>query len=249
MNVSIVIAAFNEINTIAEVLRRVRAVNVASEIIVVDDGSTDGTREFLATQHGITAVFHERNCGKGAALRTGFGYVTGDVVIIQDADLEYSPQDYPVLLGPIERGDADVVYGSRFLGGPHAVLFFWHSVGNHVLTFFSNMFSDVNLTDMETGFKVFHANVLKTLTLRSNRFGFEPEFTAKVARLGFRLYEVPISYHGRDYAAGKKITWRDGIAAIYHILRYNLGQGGQPGEPVPHRVVARAEPGGLLQSC
>src|SRR5262249_9146278 len=142
MNVSIVIAAFNEINTIAEVLRRVRAVNVASEIIVVDDGSTDGTREFLATQHGITAVFHERNCGKWGALRTGFGYVTGDVVIIQDADLEYSPQDYPVLLGPIERGDADVVYGSRFLGGPHAVLFFWHSVGNHVLTFFSNMFSD-----------------------------------------------------------------------------------------------------------
>jgi glycosyltransferase involved in cell wall biosynthesis len=243
MNVSIVIAAFNEINNIAEVLRRVRAVEIANEIIVVDDGSTDGTREWLATQQGITAVFHERNCGKGAALRTGLGYVTGDVVIIQDADLEYSPQDYPVLLAPIERGDADVVYGSRFLGGPHAVLFFWHSVGNHLLTFFSNMFSDVNLTDMETGFKVFHVNVLKKLTLRSNRFGFEPEFTAKVARLGFRLYEVPISYHGRDYAAGKKITWRDGIAAIYHILRYNLAPGGPAGERVPHRIVARAQSG------
>jgi len=239
MKLSIVVPVFNEVQTIAEVLRRIADVDVEKEIIVVDDGSADGTRELLQSRRGIMLIFHEENRGKGAAIRTGLSYVTGDVVIIQDADLEYSPQEYPVLLNPILQGQADVVYGSRFLGGPHRVLLFWHSVGNYFLTLFSNMLTDINLTDMETGFKMFRASVLKEINLQSDRFGFEPEVTAKVARLGCRLYEVPISYHGRDYAAGKKITWRDGAAAIYHIVRYNLSPRQKPRRTIPHRVILR----------
>jgi glycosyltransferase involved in cell wall biosynthesis len=241
MKVSIVIPAFNEVQSIAEILRRVAAARPDAEIVVVDDGSTDGTRDVLRTREGIMVVFHARNAGKGAAIRTGLGYVTGDVVIVQDADLEYSPEDYPALLAPILAGHADVVYGSRFLGGPHRVLFFWHSVANSVLTLLSNMLSDVNLTDMETGFKVFRTAVLKDINLQSDRFGFEPEITAKISRQGCRIYEVPISYHGRDYAAGKKITWRDGIAAIHHILRFNLFPRQPPKPLVSHHVVRRPD--------
>ena len=239
MKVSIVIPAFNEVQTIAEVLRRIAAAEVDAEIVVIDDGSTDGTRDVLQSRQGVTVIFHERNAGKGAAIRTGLGYVTGEVVIIQDADLEYSPQDYPALLAPILAGHADVVYGSRFLSGPHRVLFFWHSVANSLLTLLSNMLSDLNLTDMETGFKVFRTSVLKGINLQSDRFGFEPEITAKISRQACRIYEVPISYHGRDYAAGKKITWRDGVAAVHHIVRFNLFPRQRPKPPVPHRVICR----------
>jgi glycosyltransferase involved in cell wall biosynthesis len=239
MKVSVVVPVFNEVRTIAEILRRIAEVGLDKEIVVVDDGSTDGTRDVLQSRDVSTLVFHERNFGKGAAIRTALSYVTGDVVIVQDADLEYSPRDYPALLMPILEGDADVVYGSRFLGGPHRVLFFWHYVANHFLTLLSNMLSDINLTDMETGFKVFRTSVLKQINLQSDRFGFEPEITAKVARLGARLYEVPISYHGRDYAAGKKITWRDGLATLYHIAKFNLVGTQIPKEPAPHRVVHR----------
>jgi glycosyltransferase involved in cell wall biosynthesis len=241
MKISIVIPVFNEVQTIAEVLRRIAAADVDAEIVVIDDGSTDGTREVLRSRHGVALIFHERNAGKGAAIRTGLGYVTGEVVIIQDADLEYSPQDYPALLAPILAGHADVVYGSRFLSGPHRVLFFWHSVANSLLTALSNMLSDLNLTDMETGFKVFRTSVLKGINLQSDRFGFEPEITAKISRQKCRIYEVPISYHGRDYAAGKKITWRDGVAAILHIVRFNLFPRQRPKPPVPHRVVCRPD--------
>jgi glycosyltransferase involved in cell wall biosynthesis len=241
MKLSIVIPVFNEVQTIAEVLRRIAAVSPDAEIVVVDDGSTDATREVLRSRTGATIVFHDRNAGKGAAIRTGLSYVTGEVVIVQDADLEYSPDDYPALLAPILAGHADVVYGSRFLGGPHRVLFFWHSVANGLLTLLSNMLSDLNLTDMESGFKVFRTSVLKGVNLQSDRFGFEPEITAKISRQGCRIYEVPISYHGRDYAAGKKITWRDGVAALHHILRFNLFPRQRPKPPVPHRVVRRPD--------
>jgi glycosyltransferase involved in cell wall biosynthesis len=241
MKASIVIPVFNEVKTIAEVLRRITAIDADAEIIVVDDGSTDGTRETLRTIPDVTVIFHERNSGKGAAIRTGLAYVSGDVVIVQDADLEYSPRDYPTLLAPILEGHADVVYGSRFLGGPHRVLFFWHSVGNSLLTLLSNMLSDINLTDMETGYKVFRASVLKDIPLRSDRFGFEPEITAKIARHGCRIFEVPVSYNGRDYAAGKKITWRDGVAAFYHILRFNLVRTGKGKPAVPHRLIQRTD--------
>jgi glycosyltransferase involved in cell wall biosynthesis len=241
MKVSVVIPAYNEVQTIAEVLRRITSAQRDVEIVIVDDGSTDGTREVLRSRPDVTVVFHQHNAGKGAAIRTGLAYVTGDVVIVQDADLEYSPEDYPVLLAPILSGDADVVYGSRFLGGPHRVLFFWHSVANGLLTLLSNMLSDLNLTDMETGFKVFRASVLKDLHLQSDRFGFEPEITARIAQRGCRIYEVPISYHGRDYAAGKKITWRDGVAALGHILRFNLTRMPRPRPLAPHNVVQRPE--------
>jgi len=241
MKVSVVIPAYNEVQTIAEVLRRIASAQRDVEIVIVDDGSTDGTRDVLRSRADVTVVFHEANAGKGAAIRTGLAYVTGDVVIVQDADLEYSPDDYPVLLAPILSGDADVVYGSRFLGGPHRVLFFWHSVANGLLTLLSNMLSDLNLTDMETGFKVFRSSVLKDLHLQSDRFGFEPEITARIAQRGCRIYEVPISYHGRDYAAGKKITWRDGVAALGHILRFNLTRRPRPRPLAPHRVVHRPE--------
>jgi glycosyltransferase involved in cell wall biosynthesis len=240
MKISIVIPVFNEAKTIGDVLSSVAnapPVDLKKEIIVVDDGSTDGTREFLQKQHDLIVIFHNENAGKGAAIRTGLKYVTGEIVIIQDADLEYSPHDYPVLVGPILQDNADVVYGSRFIGGVHRVLFFWHSVGNRFLTLLSNMFSDLNLTDMETGYKAFRADIFKTIRLESDRFGFEPEITAKVARHGCRVYEVPISYCGRDYTAGKKITWRDGIAALWHIMRYNLLPSVKHEKAVSHTVV------------
>jgi glycosyltransferase involved in cell wall biosynthesis len=224
MKLSVVIPAYNEMRTIADVLAKVRAAPFDKEIVVVDDGSRDGTREYLAglKDPDVVVVLQPQNAGKGAALRAGFQKATGDVVIIQDADLEYDPNDYPRLLQPILDDQADVVYGTRFGGETHRVLFFWHYLGNRVLTTLSNMFTNLNLTDMETGYKVFRRSCLLRMNLRSNRFGFEPEVTAKVARLRFRVYEVSISYHGRGYEAGKKITWKDGIAAIGCILWYRF---------------------------
>lgn len=240
MKLSIVIPVFNEASTIAEVLQRVVEADVEDmekEIIVVDDGSADGTRELLQAFRGITLIFHDKNCGKGAAIRTGLDSATGDFIIVQDADLEYNPRDYLVLLAPLLEGSADVVYGSRFLGGPHRVLFFWHYVANRFLTLLSNMLTDLNLTDMETGYKAFRTEVLRGINLQSHRFGFEPEVTAKMAHQRCRIYEVPISYQGRDYAEGKKITWRDGAAALYHILKYSLLKGKGKKKEVPHQVV------------
>ena len=224
MRLSIVIPVYNEREALPTTLARVQATPFDKEIILVDDGSTDGTRDWLQTlRHpGVVVVLQPENRGKGAALRAGFERATGDVVLIQDADLEYDPADYPRLLQPILDDKADVVFGSRFGGESHRVLFFWHFVGNRFLTTLSNMFTNLNLSDMETGYKVFRLGVLRKLRLRSNRFGFEPEVTAKVARLGCRIYEVAISYHGRSYEEGKKITWKDGFAAIGCILRYRF---------------------------
>jgi glycosyltransferase involved in cell wall biosynthesis len=227
MKLSVVIPVYNEKKTLAEIVRRVQATPYDKELIIVDAASTDGSREILrqlAQEYdNIRPYFHERNQGKGAALRTGFQHVQGDVVLIQDADLEYNPIDYPELLKPIERGVADVVYGSRLIGAaPHRVLFFWHYVGNKVVTTLSNMFTNLNLTDMETCYKVFKAEVLKDIQIKSERFGVEPELTAKIAKKRWRVYEVPISYDGRDYSEGKKITWRDGIAAVYYIIRFRF---------------------------
>ncbi len=224
MKLSVVIPVYNEVETLVEVLRRVREVPLLKEIIVVDDGSNDGSRDLLRGDLGpeVAVVLHDRNRGKGAALRTGFQKVTGDIVLVQDADLEYDPSEYPRLLKPILEGKADVVYGSRFGGETHRVLFFWHYVGNRFLTMLSNVFTNLNLSDMETCYKVFRADLLKRVRFRSSRFGFEPEFTAKVARIGCRIYEVPVSYHGRGYEAGKKITWKDGFAAIGCIIRYRF---------------------------
>ncbi len=228
MLISIVIPCYNELHTIASLLDAVRASAVEDkEIIVVDDCSTDGTRDFLranAEKLGIRLVCHEVNQGKGAALRTGFKEATGEIVIIQDADLEYDPQEYPLLLKPILDGRADVVFGSRFVGGQaHRVVYFWHMVGNKFLTLISNMLTDLNLTDMETCYKVFRKKFLDKITIEENRFGFEPEITAKVAALeGCRIFEVSISYYGRTYAEGKKIGWRDGFRAIWAIFKYNL---------------------------
>jgi glycosyltransferase involved in cell wall biosynthesis len=226
MKLSVVVPVFNERPTIAEIIRRVQAVDVGleKEIIVVDDCSTDGTGEFLQAQAppGIKIVRHDKNRGKGAALRTGFAQAGGDIVLVQDADLEYDPREYSRLLGPILDGRAEVVYGSRFLGGPHRVLYFWHYVGNRFLTTVSNMLSNLNLTDMETCYKVFRREVLAKIELKSSRFGFEPEITMKLAKLKCRVYEVPISYSGRDYAEGKKIGWKDGLAALFHLIRFRL---------------------------
>jgi len=224
--VGVVIPIFNERSTLREILSRVTAQPCVSEIVLVDDCSVDGTRDVLEeiSREGgnVKVLYHDVNQGKGAALRTGFEHVTSDVIIIQDADLEYDPREYEVLLRPIREGVADVVYGSRFLGGPHRVLFFWHYVGNKLLTLLSNMFTNMNLTDMETCYKVFRREVLKSFQIRCNRFGFEPELTAKVARRRWRVYEVPISYHGRDYDEGKKIGWKDAVAAFYWIVRFRL---------------------------
>lgn len=225
MKLSIVMPVYNEKDTLEEIIRRVQATPYDKEIIAVDDASEDASRSILdrlsQEYDNVRVFYHQNNQGKGAALRTGFAQVTGDVVIIQDADLEYDPEDYPALLNPIEKDLADVVYGSRLIGAqPHRVLYFWHYMGNRCVTFLSNMFTNLNLSDMEVGFKVFKAEVLKDIKIKSNRFGVEPELTAKVAKKRCRIYEVPISYHGRDYAHGKKITWRDGIAAIFHIFRF-----------------------------
>jgi len=224
MKLSVVIPVYNEVSTIGEILNRVRSVPQDKEIIVIDDGSTDGTRQWLEklTMQEVTVLFHSENKGKGAALRTGFEQAAGDIVIIQDADLEYDPRDYDCLIGPIADGRADVVFGSRFLGGPHRVLFFWHYVGNRVLTVLSNMLTNLNLSDMETGYKAFRTPLLREISIKSNRFGFEPEITAKFARLKCRMYEVPISYSGRGYEEGKKITWRDGLAALFHVIRFRF---------------------------
>jgi glycosyltransferase involved in cell wall biosynthesis len=223
---SVVIPVYNERATLEELVRRVQAVPIDKEIIVVDDGSTDGTREILARSPmrspEIRVLLQDDNRGKGAALRRGFREARGAIVLVQDADLEYDPSDYPQLLAPIESGVADVVYGSRFLGGPHRVLLFWHYVGNRVLTTLSNVFTNLNLSDVWTCYKVFRAEVLRDLRLREDRFGFEVEVTSKVARRGWRVYEVPISYYGRTYAEGKKITWRDGLRGIWCTLRYGI---------------------------
>ena len=225
LKLSIVIPVYNERETLETVVAKVNAVDYEKEIILIDDYSTDGTREILKdyeNKENFQVLYHNRNQGKGAALRTGFAKISGDIIIIQDADLEYNPSDYGILIEPILDGRADVVYGSRFLGGPHRVLFFWHYVGNMILTTWSNMFTNVNLTDMETGYKVFTKEVNESLTLKCNRFGFEPEFTAKVAKKNFKIYEVPISYNGRDYSEGKKITWKDGVAAIWYIFKFRF---------------------------
>ncbi len=226
MKLSVIIPVYNEKNTIEEIIHRVLNVEIGleKEIIVVDDCSQDGTREILEglNQPNIKVYFHSKNQGKGAALQTGFSKAEGDIILIQDADLEYDPREYPILLEPILDGRADAVYGSRFLGGPHRVLFFWHYIGNRLLTTFSNMLSNLNLTDMETCYKVFKREVLNKITLKSKKFGFEPEITTKLAKLKCRIYEVPISYSGRDYSEGKKISWKDGIAAIFHIIRFKF---------------------------
>jgi glycosyltransferase involved in cell wall biosynthesis len=223
MKLSVIIPVFNEVKTILEIIEKVKKAPFDKEILVVDDCSTDGTRQVLEKyEGGVKIFFHDTNRGKGAAIRTVLPHLSGDLVIIQDADLEYDPSEYPRLIAPILEGKADVVYGSRFLGRPRRVLFFWHSVGNKIVTTLSNMLTNLNLTDMETGYKVFRAEVFKKIKIETSRFGFEPEMTAKVAKMGCRIYEVPISYWGRDYSEGKKISWRDGIAAIYWILRFKL---------------------------
>ena len=234
MKLSVLIPVYNEENTLREAIRRVQRVNVPKEIIVIDDGSRDGSRDILASldadakkktdpMNELKVIFKSVNEGKGAAIRSGLAEVTGTVVIVQDADLEYNPKDFAKLLEPIEAGEADVVYGTRFYGGgPHRVLFFWHYVGNQVLTLFANILTNLNLSDMEVGYKAFRSDILKKIQIKSNRFGFEPEITVKIAKIGCRIFEVPISYYGRTYKEGKKITWKDGFAAFYCLLRYRL---------------------------
>ena len=226
---SVIIPVYNEANTLREIVDRVMksSIPIARELIVVDDASNDATPEVLkqiAAEHGdeIRTLSHPANRGKGAAIRSGIAHAKGQIILIQDADLEYDPRDYPLLLEPILEDQADVVFGNRFHGGPHRVMYFWHYVANRFLTLLTNVLTGLNLSDMEVGYKVFRAGVLSRITLKSDRFGFEPEVTVKVAKLGCRIYEVPIRYYGRTYADGKKITWRDGIAALGHILRYRF---------------------------
>ena len=231
VRLSVVIPIFNEVRTVERLLSLVREVPLSLEVIAVDDGSTDGTRDLLPALEGTlidVLIMHDVNRGKGAALRTGFAHATGDVVVVQDADMEYDPREFPILLQPILAGKADAVYGSRFLGGPHRVLFFWHSIGNRFLTLLSNMLTDLNLTDMETCYKMVRRELLQTLPLSANRFGIEPELTARLAQAGARIYELPISYDGRSYAEGKKIGWRDGVSALWCIVKYNLLDRGAP---------------------
>jgi glycosyltransferase involved in cell wall biosynthesis len=230
MKLSIVIPIFNEAATIEQIVAKVNELelDIDKELILVDDGSTDGTAEIvkrlLDSHPDWKSVVHEKNTGKGAALRSGFKVATGDIVVIQDADLEYAPSDYHAMLGPIVSGHADVVYGSRFLGGgPHRVCFFWHYMGNRLITAFSNMMTNINLTDVEVCYKMFKKEVLDPIELKEDRFGFEIEITAKVARAKWRIYEVPVAYYGRSYEEGKKITWRDGVRALWCVLKYGLG--------------------------
>ncbi len=225
MRLSVIIPVYNEVASIEEIIRRVRATGRASEIVIVDDGSTDGTREVLQRLNGygdVRVLFHEKNRGKGAAIRTGLQAAQGDVLLIQDADLEYDPRDYPLLLRPIEEGVADVVYGSRFLGGPRRVVMFWHMVANKLLTMLTNILYDTILSDMETGYKVFRREVIQNMTLRADRFDFEPEFTAKVLKRRYRIFEVPISFNPRDYSQGKKIKLRDAFEAVWTLIKYRF---------------------------
>ncbi len=231
---SVIMPVYNEVDTVWEAVRRVQGMDVVKEVIVIDDGSTDGSREILNRLEAETrkdndppnelkVIYQPVNRGKGAAIRSAIPQATGDMIIIQDADLEYDPQDYKSLLDPILSGKADVVFGTRFYGGgPHRVLFFWHYLGNQILTLFSNLLTNLNLSDMEVGYKAFRAEILKSIRIKSNRFGFEPEITIKIAKKGLRVYEVPISYYGRTYKEGKKITWKDGIAAFYFLIRFRL---------------------------
>lgn len=221
MKLSILIPVYNERATILEILKRVQAVPYEKEIIAVDDGSTDGTRELLAQVQGVTVLYHDRNRGKGAAIQTALAHATGDIVVIQDADLEYDPRDYKQLIEPIVEGRAKVVYGSRFLG-PRMAMFFWHMVANKALTLMTNILYDAILSDMETGYKAFRADVIKGVRLRSHRFDFEPEVTAKILKRGIRIFEVPISYYGREYSEGKKIGVKDGFVAIWTLLKYRF---------------------------
>ncbi|OGP76543.1 MAG: glycosyl transferase [Deltaproteobacteria bacterium RBG_16_49_23] len=223
MKLSVIIPVYNEAKTILEIIRRVKEAPFEKEIIVVDDGSSDGTADLLKENgEGMVVLLQKENQGKGAAIRTAIPQITGEIAIIQDADLEYHPSEYSRLIAPIVDGVADVVYGSRFQGGTHRVLYFWHAVGNQMITTLSNMLTDLNLSDMETGYKVFRSVILKKVKIESNRFGFEPEITAKISKMGCRVYEVPISYWGRDYSEGKKINWKDGLAAIYWIIKFNI---------------------------